>query len=737
MPSTHPIDLSLYLVLDPVLCGGEDGMIETARAACAGGATVVQLRAPGWKKRQLVECGRALKTVLAPYHVPLIVDDDADVCIAVNADGLHVGQRDLTPEDARAIIGGDRILGLSVTTLAELTAADTTPIDYFGVGPVFATPTKTDAEPACGLIDFRRSPVRQGCRLGHGRHCGRVRRMRATRSQGGCRKAPCDRQSRADNPVKRTLCYRTKGVSESPFARRLCTMLCIEINPGGPAMAEKKKIPTAKMPIEDAKCVLLVRSLEESAAREGVKGLSSADFAEAGLKAAHALGELLAERARRVLAAAKDKGLKTDVATRALLARTLGVLFVIAAFFAGALFDRIASPARIVNLLSPPYWTVIVWNLLIYVLLLLGVVGLLGRKIDGQVNLPLRTTLVRLASGFSFAGLHRGWKGAFLKLWLSVTAPLVRYTVSELLHAAALFFALGLTVSLLVRGFGTAYWAGWESTWLADNPAAVKAFLDHTFGLIPAVGGLPAIPDVDMVEAMRSDRLAYLKEPATAAPWLIRLMVITAVVIVIPRLFLAFLARHRIKKFRAAVPVTLNDTYYETVLSQCRQDAALGRTVILAPQPLIDRQGTALKAFEAAWPDKKGIVLVPVDFDNEALLIPETAPDAADGRKTIVLVWLDAAHTPEDDVHGQGLEILKAQCPEDKTAFVVVIDAAEFSLTFARYPERVWEREKAWQTFCEAHQVRAYTLTGADAAAGIVQKLRTQAAGRALITSKA
>ena len=139
MPSTHPIDLSLYLVLDPVLCGGEDGMIETARAACAGGATVVQLRAPGWKKRQLVECGRALKTVLAPYHVPLIVDDDADVCLAVNANGLHVGQRDLTPEDARAIIGGDRILGLSVT------------IDYFGVGPVFATPTKTDAEPACGL----------------------------------------------------------------------------------------------------------------------------------------------------------------------------------------------------------------------------------------------------------------------------------------------------------------------------------------------------------------------------------------------------------------------------------------------------------------------------------------------------------------------------------------------------------------------------------------------------------
>ena len=82
-------------------------------------------------------------------------------------------------------------------------------------------------------------------------------------------------------------------------------MLCIEINPGGPAMAEKKKIPTAKMPIEDAKCVLLVRSLEESAAREGVKGLSSADFAEAGLKAAHALRK---SHRRRAFSRARPAG---------------------------------------------------------------------------------------------------------------------------------------------------------------------------------------------------------------------------------------------------------------------------------------------------------------------------------------------------------------------------------------------------------------------------------------------
>ena len=101
----HAIDLSVYLVLDPDLCGGFRGMIDTALAAAQNGATVVQLRAPKWKKRALAECARELKTGLAPFHVPLIINDHADVCAAVKADGLHIGQEDLSPADARAVIG--------------------------------------------------------------------------------------------------------------------------------------------------------------------------------------------------------------------------------------------------------------------------------------------------------------------------------------------------------------------------------------------------------------------------------------------------------------------------------------------------------------------------------------------------------------------------------------------------------------------------------------------------------
>lgn len=100
--TVKPLNLTLYLVLDPDLCSQSVGIIETALAAVQAGAGIVQLRAPTWKKRRMTECARALKSALTPFHVPLIIDDHADVMLAANADGLHVGQQDLTPADARS-----------------------------------------------------------------------------------------------------------------------------------------------------------------------------------------------------------------------------------------------------------------------------------------------------------------------------------------------------------------------------------------------------------------------------------------------------------------------------------------------------------------------------------------------------------------------------------------------------------------------------------------------------------
>lgn len=157
------VDLSVYLVLDPILCGGAQGMIETTRCAVQNGATCVQLRAPHWKKRELVECGRALKAVLAGTGVPLIINDHADVCLAVDADGLHVGQDDLSPADARALIGPDKVLGLSVSTMQELDAVDTALVDHLGIGPIFLTSTKTDTEAALGIDGFAALASKKPC----------------------------------------------------------------------------------------------------------------------------------------------------------------------------------------------------------------------------------------------------------------------------------------------------------------------------------------------------------------------------------------------------------------------------------------------------------------------------------------------------------------------------------------------------------------------------------------------
>jgi thiamine-phosphate pyrophosphorylase len=143
-------DLSLYLVLDPDLCAGI-GMVETARLAVAGGATMVQLRDKHAGTIGMIETGRALKQALEGTGALLIVNDDVEAAIAIGADGLHIGQEDMDAHKARTMIGPDMILGLSVETAPLAAAVDPGLVDYTGVGPVFATPTKADHKQPIGF----------------------------------------------------------------------------------------------------------------------------------------------------------------------------------------------------------------------------------------------------------------------------------------------------------------------------------------------------------------------------------------------------------------------------------------------------------------------------------------------------------------------------------------------------------------------------------------------------------
>ncbi len=144
-----PFDLSLYLVTDARQTAVR-GLEATVSAAVAGGVTLVQLRDPNAHGRALVEQARALKALLSPLGIPLLVNDRVDVAIAAHADGVHLGQDDMSPQDARALLGPERILGLSVGSPQELAASDLTGVDYLGTGPVNTTGTKTNAGSAIG-----------------------------------------------------------------------------------------------------------------------------------------------------------------------------------------------------------------------------------------------------------------------------------------------------------------------------------------------------------------------------------------------------------------------------------------------------------------------------------------------------------------------------------------------------------------------------------------------------------
>lgn len=150
--SRTSFDLSLYLVLDPELCGGIAGMVSTVYEAVERGVTCVQLRSEKEvDKRYWYDAGLLLKALLEDYDVPLIVNDHIDVALAIDADGVHVGQKDLPADVARRLLGPNKILGLSVGSIYEMEQVKLQDVDYVGIGPVFATSTKKDARKALGI----------------------------------------------------------------------------------------------------------------------------------------------------------------------------------------------------------------------------------------------------------------------------------------------------------------------------------------------------------------------------------------------------------------------------------------------------------------------------------------------------------------------------------------------------------------------------------------------------------
>ena len=357
------------------------------------------------------------------------------------------------------------------------------------------------------------------------------------------------------------------------------------------------------------------------------------------------------------------------------------------AFVFGAAVDHIGAAQR-VDLLAPPVWAVLAWNLAVYLALLI----------------PHRATGLR-------RWLVRRWAAGaagYALRWTRASAPLSLARAAVLLHVAAAALALGLVAGMYVRGLVLDYRAGWQSTFL--EAPVVQAVLGVLLAPASAVTGI-AVPDVAPL------RLAA-GAPATAgaAPWIHLFATTLALFVVLPRLALALAAAGRARSLRARFPLALDEPYFERLRLQ-----QAGRHALVQVLPYgVAVQAQAVLGLRAllatAFGDEVQLrVAPPLAYGDE----PAPEALAAPAGCTLRVVLFDLAATPEAEPHGAFLAALAGPLPR-----LAVADETAFKRRFGAMPERLAERRAAWQQLAQAQGVG---LVCAD-----LDAPELEAAGRAL-----
>ncbi|HBC45567.1 MAG TPA: thiamine phosphate synthase, partial [candidate division Zixibacteria bacterium] len=155
-------DYSLYLVTDRKLSLGRSNL-DVIEAALDGGVTLVQLREKELGTQEFYLEANKIRELLKARQIPLIINDRIDIALAVDADGVHIGQEDMPLDLARKILGPDKIIGVSVFTIEEARAAEAGGADYLGLSPIFVTSTKPELNKQIGIEGIR--PIRQAVKI--------------------------------------------------------------------------------------------------------------------------------------------------------------------------------------------------------------------------------------------------------------------------------------------------------------------------------------------------------------------------------------------------------------------------------------------------------------------------------------------------------------------------------------------------------------------------------------------
>jgi hypothetical protein len=442
--------------------------------------------------------------------------------------------------------------------------------------------------------------------------------------------------------------------------------------------------------------VLLLRAYEST----GFAGWSDEDRAWASRSALQAVGT--EAPAEAFLAARAQAGLRRLEPLDPLLPRWHALrpwrsqwwwLAGVLGLLLGLLVDRIGS-AQLINLLAPPVWALIAWNLAVYAWLLLRRV--LGSALPGL----LRTVLGTLWRRWRLRSLPTAGDSAaawtqFAGDWAACSRPLQTARLASVLHLGAAAVGLGLLAGLYLRGLVLDYRVGWQSTFV--DAATVHALLSALLAPALALSG-QTLPDVAALQALRLPQ-AGTAAPASAAPWIHLYALQLLLLVLLPRLLLALWAGWRARLLQAALPLPLAEPYFQRLLRQQRGGSVPVRVWPHARTP----DDAALAALR--------VLLSRVLGDGLQLQVAPTvaygseespAETAADGAFRIALFELGA--TPEPESQGR---LLQALAPTGLPAPVLLVDESAFVQRFGVSSPRRAERRQAWQALAAESGCRA------------------------------
>jgi hypothetical protein len=363
------------------------------------------------------------------------------------------------------------------------------------------------------------------------------------------------------------------------------------------------------------------------------------------------------------------------------LAGLLGLVF-------GLLFDRIGASQHI-NLLAPPVWALIAWNLAVYAALLLG--RLSGTSSPGPVRRGLAAAWQRWRTrALPPAGASAAAWSQFASAWVATSGPLNGARLASVLHLGAAAVGLGVLAGMYLRGLVLDYRVGWESTFLQAD--TVHALLSTLLAPALVLSG-QTLPDVAALQALRLPQPGAVPA-ASAAPWIHLYALQLLLLVLLPRLMLAMWTAWRARRLQNELPLPLAEPYFQRLLRQQRG----GSTPV--------RVWPHARAADAATQAALRALLTRVFGDGLRLHVAPTvaygseetqAETAADGACRIALFELGA--TPEPESQGRLLQALAAPGLPPP---LLLVDESAFVQRFGATSPRRSERRQAWQALASA-----------------------------------